>query len=106
MVKTACTAAVAGPVLGSGRSPGGGHVNPLQNSCLENPHGQRSREGYSQWGHKKSDMIERIKASTHAEELSSKGVNPTMPKNPQIFFDSLGFFSRRLGTSFSVETLD
>ena len=22
---------------GSGRSPGGGHGNPLQNSCLENP---------------------------------------------------------------------
>ena len=28
------------PVLG--RSPGGGHSNPLQYSCLENPHGQRS----------------------------------------------------------------
>ena len=26
----------------SGRSPGGGHGNPLQYSCLENPHGQRS----------------------------------------------------------------
>ena len=24
------------------RSPGGGHGNPLQYSCLENPHGQRS----------------------------------------------------------------
>ena len=23
--------------LGSGRSPGGGHGNPLQYSCLENP---------------------------------------------------------------------
>ena len=26
-----------GSVLGSGRSPGGGHGNPLQYSCLENP---------------------------------------------------------------------
>ena len=26
-----------GLILGSGRSPGGGHGNPLQNSCLENP---------------------------------------------------------------------
>ena len=26
-------------VSGSGRSPGGGHGNPLQYSCLENPHG-------------------------------------------------------------------
>ena len=28
-----------------GRSPGGGHGNPLQYSCLENPHGQRSLVG-------------------------------------------------------------
>ena len=27
----------AGLVSGSGRSPGGGHGNPLQYSCLENP---------------------------------------------------------------------
>ena len=26
-----------GSVPGSGRSSGGGHGNPLQNSCLENP---------------------------------------------------------------------
>ena len=44
------------PVLG--RSPGGRHGNPLQYSCLENPHGQRSLVGYSPWGHKESDMTE------------------------------------------------
>ena len=27
-----------GSVPGSGRSAGGGHGNPLQYSCLENPH--------------------------------------------------------------------
>ena len=27
----------AGSILGSGRSPGGGNVNPLEHSCLENP---------------------------------------------------------------------
>ena len=26
-----------GLIPGSGRSPGGGHSNPLQDSCLENP---------------------------------------------------------------------
>ena len=31
---------------GSGRSPGGGHGNPLQDSCLENPM-ERSLVGYS-----------------------------------------------------------
>ena len=32
-----------GLIPGSGRSPGGGNGNPLQYSCLENPHGQRAR---------------------------------------------------------------
>ena len=31
---------------GLGRSPGGRHGNPLQCSCLENPHGQRNLVGY------------------------------------------------------------
>ena len=30
-------------------SPGGGHGNPLQCYCLENPHGQRNLAGYSPW---------------------------------------------------------
>ena len=38
----------------------GGHGNPLQYSCLENPHGQRSLEGYSPWDHKELDMIEQL----------------------------------------------
>ena len=45
----------AGSILGLGRSPGGGHGSPLQYSCLENPHGQRSLVGYSSQGHKDSD---------------------------------------------------
>ena len=43
-----------------GRSPGGGHGNPLQYSCLENPHRQRSLAGYSPWGHKESDTSEQL----------------------------------------------
>ena len=34
------------------RDHGGGHGNPLQYSCLENPHGQRNLVGYSPLGHK------------------------------------------------------
>ena len=45
-------------ILGSGRSPGGAHGDPLQYSCLENPYGQRSLAGYSPLGHKESDMTE------------------------------------------------
>ena len=37
----------SGSIPGSGRSPGGRHGNPLQYSCLENPHGQKSLAGYS-----------------------------------------------------------
>ena len=33
-----------GLIPGSGRSPGGGHGNPLQYSSLENPNGQRCKE--------------------------------------------------------------
>ena len=36
----------AGLIPGSGKSPGGGYGNPLQYSCLDNPHGQRSLMGY------------------------------------------------------------
>ena len=39
-----------------GISPGRGHGNPFQYSCLENLHGQRNLAGYSPWGHKESDM--------------------------------------------------
>ena len=48
----------AGSIPGSGRSSGGGHGNPPQYSCLENPHGQRSLAGYSLWGHKELDTTE------------------------------------------------
>jgi len=37
------------------RSLGEGRGNPLQYSCLEDPHGQRSLAAYSPWGHKKPD---------------------------------------------------
>ena len=36
-----------GSIPGSGRSPGEGNGNPLQNFCLENPDGQRCLVGYS-----------------------------------------------------------
>ena len=44
-----------GSIPGLERSPGGRHGNPLQYSCLENPHGQRSLAGYCSWGHKEWD---------------------------------------------------
>ena len=53
------------PVLRS--SPGGGHDDPLQCSCLENAHGQRSLVcRSSSWGHQESDTTE-WRSTTHTE---------------------------------------
>ena len=57
--ESTCNAGDLGLIPDLGRSPGGGHGNPYQYSCLENPHRQRSLEGYSSRGHKDSDMTER-----------------------------------------------
>ena len=47
-------------IPGFGRSPGGQHGNPLQNSWLENPHEQRNPAGCSPQGRKASDMTEQL----------------------------------------------
>ena len=47
--ESACNAGDLDLIPGLGRSPGGGHGNPLQYSCLENLHAQRSLVGYSPW---------------------------------------------------------
>ena len=56
-----CNVGDLGSIPGLGRSPGGGHGNPLQDSRLENPHGQRSLVGYSPQGHKELDTIEQLR---------------------------------------------
>ena len=38
--ESACNAGDLGLIPGLGRSPGGGHDNPVQYSCLENPMGR------------------------------------------------------------------
>ena len=40
--ESACNAGDLGLIPGLGRFPGGGHGNPLQYSCLENPRAQTS----------------------------------------------------------------
>ena len=63
--ESACNVGDSSSITGSRRSPGGGHSNPLQYSCLENPQGQRSLAGYGPWGHKKSDTTERLSTAQH-----------------------------------------
>ena len=54
--ESACNAGDPGLIPEWGRSPGEGNDKPLQYSCLEKSHGQRSLVSYSLWGHKESDM--------------------------------------------------
>ena len=58
-----------GSIPGLGRSPGEGDGSPLQHSCLENPHGQRSLVDYSPWGCKESDTTEVTAGAAAAREL-------------------------------------
>ena len=64
-----------GSIPGLGRSPEGGHGNLLQYSCLDNPHGQRSLEGCSPWGHKELDTTERLSTAQHIKHLDYLGHN-------------------------------
>ena len=58
--ESACNVGDLGWIAGLGRSSGGGHDNPVQYSCLENPHGQRSLAGCSPRGCKELDVTERL----------------------------------------------
>ena len=56
--ESACNAGDLGLIPRLGRSPGEGHDNALQYSCLENLSGQRSLAGYSPWGCKDLETAE------------------------------------------------
>ena len=56
----------AGLILGSGRSSGGGHGNPLQYSCLENP---MDRGAWQAMGHRV------VKSQTQLKRLDTNVTN-------------------------------
>ena len=58
--ESACNAGDLGLIPGSRRSPEEGNGNPLQYSCLENPHGQRSLGGLQAIG---SQRVRRDRAT-------------------------------------------
>ena len=66
--ESACNVEDLSLIPGLGKSPGGGHGNPLQYSCLNNPHEQKSLASYSPWGRRESDMTEQLSAHTLALE--------------------------------------
>ena len=75
--ESACSAVDTGSIPRWGRSPGKGKVYPLQYSCLENPHRQRSLVGYSPWDRKDSDMTEQL-THTHTHIHTSHFVYLSM----------------------------
>ena len=81
--ESTCNAGDVGLIPRLGRSPGEGHGNPLQYSCLENPCGQRSLVGCSPWGCKELDTTEwlsmRARTHTHTQCIY---VNPNLPVLP------------------------
>ena len=58
--ESTCNTEDLGSIPGSGRSPGERNGNPLQCSCLENPHGQRSLAGYSPRGCRELNTTEQL----------------------------------------------
>ena len=70
----ACNVRDLGSIPGLGRSPGGGHGNPLQYSCLENPHGQRSLVACSPWGCKELDRTGQLNKHRDGSRGWARGV--------------------------------
>ena len=73
--QSTCNVGDLGSIPGLRISPGGGHGNPLQCSCMKNPHGQKSLVSYSPWRQKESDTTEQLKHrhSRVVNRLSSRG---------------------------------
>ena len=63
--ESVCSAGDPGSILVLRSFPGEGISYPLQYSCLDNPHGQGSLEGYSLRGRKESDITERLSTAQH-----------------------------------------
>ena len=68
-----------GLIPGLGRSPGEGHGNPLQSSCLENPHGQMGLVGHSLQSHKELYTTEQLSTaqSVITDKVIQEYVNDT-----------------------------
>ena len=67
-----------GSIPGLGRSPGGGHGNPLQSSCLENPV-YRGAWGYRPRGRKES-------GTTEVTGMPARRIVPLRKKSDNVIF--------------------
>ena len=95
--ESTCSVGDLGLIPGLGRSPGGGHGNPPQYFCLENPHGQRNLAGDSPWGCKELDMTERLSTNsnilTYPEFVSTDSfLKKILSVGPTLLFVCLPYF--------------
>ena len=74
--ETVCSAGDLGSIPGSGRFPGGGHGNPIQYSCLENPMNRGAWQAYSPWGAQDLDMTEQLNHHHHPHKLPHRRLSP------------------------------
>ena len=58
--ESACNAGDMGSIPGVGRSPGEGHGNPLQHSCLESPRDRAAQRATVHGVAKESDTTEQL----------------------------------------------
>ena len=72
--ESACNVGDLVLISGLGRSPGEGHGNPLQYSCLKKFYGQRSLMAYSPWGHKELDTTEQLNTRKNKPKKALRSV--------------------------------
>ena len=82
--ESACNVGELGSIPRLGRSPGGRHKNPAQYSCLENPQGQRSLEGYSLSGRKELDTTEGLSTLQHSDQKYKHRNHSTTTTGTQV----------------------
>ena len=81
--ESAYNAGGLGSIPGLGSSPGERKGYPLQYSCLENPHGQRSLAAYRPWGRKELDMTEQLSTRIHCSgDTADTGLIPGSGRSP------------------------
>ena len=66
---SACNEGDLGSIPGLERAPGEWHGYPIQCSCLECPHGQRSLPGYSPWDRKELNMTQCLRTAHSLKEI-------------------------------------
>ena len=84
--ESTCNARDLSSIPGLARSPGGGHGNPLQYSCLKNPMDRGAQgAGYSPWGRKET-RLSHTHTHTHTHvPASSQTLSSHVPVAAELF---------------------